>query len=58
MANTMSIEVCQRCKQETDSLSIFPGGLCLKCWDRIHGNDPLTEQGLRELTNTFLGKSR
>jgi hypothetical protein len=26
---------CAQCKREIDALEVFPGGLCLTCWEPI-----------------------
>ena len=44
---------CKRCGKKTDVLEIFPGGVCLGCWEKKEGKAPLTESDFKGMVNTF-----
>ncbi len=44
---------CARCGKQENNLSRFPGGVCLSCYEKKEGREPLTEQGFNQMTNTF-----
>ena len=44
---------CKRCGKKTDVLEIFPGGVCLGCWEKKEGKAPLTEAGFKGMVNAF-----
>ncbi len=55
--NWPSTEVkCNRCNQMTDELAVFPGGVCLSCWEKKEGRAPLTNADFNGMVNTFRGK--
>lgn len=49
---------CRRCGKDTDELAVFPGGVCLACWEVKEGRAPLTETDFNGMVNTFRGRRR
>jgi hypothetical protein len=52
----MSAQPCSRCEAPTDSLALFPGGICLACYEQDHQDDS-PEELLRAITEGFGGRS-
>lgn len=44
---------CARCGKQENNLNRFPGGICFSCYEKKEGQEPLTEQGFNQMTNTF-----
>ena len=54
---TRAMITCTSCKAATDPLALFPGDICLACYELTPAaNAPLTEQGLADLTRIWSGK--
>lgn len=53
----MAKVICKGCKQETDPLAVFPGGLCLTCWEPI-GNEQAKTMTAEKLTAMWGGPVR
>jgi len=51
------ITTCKRCGKETSILAVFPGGVCLACWEAKEGQKPLTESDFNRMVDTFKGKA-
>lgn len=49
---------CKRCGKDTNALDVFPGGVCLTCWEAKEGRAPLTNADFNGMVNTFKGKPR
>ncbi len=49
---------CKRCGKKTDVLDVFPGGICLTCYEATEGQKPLTSTDFDNMVNTFKGKWR
>ena len=49
---------CSRCGTPTDVLAIFPGRVCLKCWEAKEGKQPLTQTDFNGMVNTFRSGGR
>ena len=53
--NTQTLQ-CKRCNKETDALAVFPGGVCLACWEKKEGAVPLTQADFDGMVRIFRGK--
>ena len=41
---------CKRCGVEVDELAVFPGGICLACYEKTpEANAPLTAEGVASM---------
>ena len=40
----MANVICKRCKRETDELAVFPGGICLACYEKAYDATPEQER--------------
>lgn len=49
---------CKRCGKDTDALAVFPGGICLACYEAKEGRAPLTSVDFDRMVNTFKGKRK
>lgn len=47
---------CKRCHKETNVLAVFPGGICLACYEAKEGQQPLTSSDFDRMVNTFKGR--
>jgi hypothetical protein len=48
---------CSNCKQSVSPLAVFPGGICLACYEVTpEANAPLTEAGLQALARAWGAK--
>ena len=36
--------ICARCKSQTNALAIFPGGICLACYEKAYDATPEQER--------------
>lgn len=43
--------ICKKCKKETDELAVFPGGICLACYEKAYDATP--EQERETIVNAF-----
>lgn len=55
MENSFSLETktCKRCGRETSVLEIFPGCVCIDCYSKKEGQQPLTQSDFNGMVNTF-----
>lgn len=47
---------CKRCGKEVDVLTVFPGKVCLACWEAKEGQEPLTLSDFNGMVATFGGR--
>lgn len=48
----MTAVPCTTCDAPTDPLALFPGNVCLACWDTAHRDDT-PEQLLADINRVF-----
>ena len=47
---------CKRCGKDTDALAVFPGTICLACYEAKEGKAPLTQADFDGMVRTFSGR--
>jgi hypothetical protein len=47
---------CKRCGNETDAIAVFPGTICLACYEAKEGKAPLTQADFNGMMRTFRGR--
>lgn len=44
---------CKKCKSEMDKLEVFPGDICVNCWERKMSKVPLEKIPMPDFTKTI-----